>query len=73
MATEKRLRVSFDAKDEVVRRAIYIAAAMKGVSHNDIINELVEEHLKGAMTLARQAIADDEPTPRAKRKPAGES
>lgn len=68
MATEKRLRVSFDADTEEVRRAVYIAAAMKGVSHNKVLNDLIREHLPEYIALAKQAIQDDEPTPR-RRKP----
>lgn len=68
MATEKRLRVSFDADDEVVRRAIYIAAAMQGESHNKVLNDLVRTHLPDAMDLARKAIERDDPTPKPKRK-----
>ena len=67
MATEKRLRVSFDADDETVRRAIYIAAAMRGKSHNEVMNELVREHLAEYLELARKAIAEESPTPRRKR------
>ncbi len=59
MATEKRLRVSFDAKTETIRRAIYIAAAMKGMSHNDILNELIEEHFAEYIRLAAKAIDDE--------------
>jgi hypothetical protein len=67
MATEKRLRVSFDAESEEVRRAIRIAAAMTGQDADDILNGLVKTHLAKYVELARQAIAEDEPAPRKKR------
>ena len=63
MATEKRLRVSFDAETEVIRRAIYVAAAMQGKSHNEVLNDLVKEHLAQYLTLAKKAIEGDEPPP----------
>lgn len=63
----KRLRVSFDADDEVMRRAIYIAAAMKGVSHNELINTLIRLHLPDAVALAKKAVeGGDDPPPRRK-------
>lgn len=67
MATEKRLRVSFDAEDEVIRRAIYIAAAMRGVSHNEVLNALVRDSLAEYVELAKQAIKRDEPAPRSRK------
>lgn len=73
MATEKRLRVSFDAESDVVRRAIYIAAAMRDKSHNDILNELVKTHLAEYLALARRAVERDDPPPRRRSaKPAGD-
>lgn len=70
MATEKRLRVSFDAESEVVRRAIYIAAALEGKTHNEILNTLVKAHLSDAVKLAEKAIAKGDPPPRTPRKSA---
>jgi hypothetical protein len=67
MATEKRLRLSFDAKSEVLRRAVYIAAAMQGKSHNDVLNEIIEVHLAKYISLAERALAEEEPRPRRKR------
>lgn len=64
MATDKRLRVSFDAESESLRRAVHIAAAMQGRSHNDILNELIKTHLAEYVTLAERAIAEDDPKPR---------
>ena len=60
-------RVSFDADDEVVRRAIYIAAAMTGKSHNDVLNDIVRQCLGEYMALAKRAIERDEPAPRRKK------
>lgn len=65
--TEKRLRVSFDATDEVLRRAIYIAAAMQGRSHNDVINGILRDGLGEYLGLARKALDLDEPTPKKKK------
>jgi hypothetical protein len=67
MATEKRLRLSFDADDEAIRRAVYIAAAMQGRTHNEILNDLIREHLAEYVALARKAISRGEPSPRPKR------
>lgn len=67
MATEKRLRVSFDAENDVVRRAIYIAAAMQDKSHNEVLNDIVKAHLGEYLELARKAIQRDEPPPRRRR------
>lgn len=64
MATEKRLRVSFDAESDVIRRAVYIAAAMQGKSHNEVLNELVKNQLGEYLELARKALAKEEPPPR---------
>lgn len=62
--SEKRLRISFDADDEIIRRALYIAAAMQGKSHNEVLNALLREHLSQYIALARKAIAEGEPAPR---------
>lgn len=62
----KRLRVSFDADDEVVRRAIYIAAAMNNQTHNEVLNGLVREHLAEFMALAKKAIEREDGPPRRK-------
>jgi hypothetical protein len=67
MAKEKRLRVSFDAKNEIIRRAVYIAAAMKGKSHNDVLNDLIEEHLANFIELAKKAIDEEDPVPKRKK------
>lgn len=67
MATEKRLRVSFDAEDEVLRRAIYISAALQGKSHNEVINEILRANLGESLALAKKAIERDEPAPRTKK------
>ena len=67
MATDKRLRLSFDADDEVIRRAVYIAAAMKGESHNAILNELIRTHLAEYMALAKKAVEREESVPRSKK------
>lgn len=64
---DKRLRVSFDADDEAIRRAIYIAAAMRGKSHNEILNEIVRESLAEYLTLARRAIERGDAPPRRKK------
>lgn len=59
LATEKRLRVSFDAEEESLRRAVHIKAAMSGKTHNDVLNELIREHLAAEVEMAKQAIADE--------------
>lgn len=72
MATEKRLRVSFDAESEVVRRAIYIAAAAKGKTHNELLNELIKDNLGQYMEFAKKEIEEDSPKPK-KRKAGDDS
>lgn len=72
MATEKRLRVSFDAEDEALRRAVYIAAAMRGVTHNKVLNDLIREHLPEYVELAKRAVKGDEPVPRRKKRQEGD-
>lgn len=72
MATNKRLRLSFDASSEVVRRAVYVAAAMQGKTHSDVLNELIETHLARYLEMARQEIADDTPRPAARRRKSGD-
>ncbi len=64
MATDKRLRMSFDARSEVNRRAVHVAASLQGVSHNDILNDLIERYLGKYIELARKEIDGDLPTPR---------
>lgn len=55
-----RLRVSFDADSEAVRRAIYIAAAMKGMTHNEVLCWLIRTGLSEYLDLAVRAIAEEE-------------
>ena len=60
MATDKRLRVSFDADSEAIRRAIHVAASLQGRSHNEVLNDLVKEHLAKYVTLAEAEIREEE-------------
>lgn len=59
-AEKNRLRVSFDADSEAIRRAIYIAAAMKGLTHNEVVCNLVRTGLAEYVALAERAIAEEE-------------
>jgi hypothetical protein len=61
---DKRLRLSFDARTEVNRRAVHVAASLQGVSHNDILNDLIERHLGKYIALAQKELEDGDPPPR---------
>lgn len=65
---DKRLRLSFDARSEVLRRAVYIAAAMTDRTHSDVLSDLIEAHLAKYVVLAERAIAEDDPRPSGKKK-----
>ncbi len=67
MATDKRLRVSFDARSEAFRRAVHTAASLQGVSHNDILNDLIEKHLGKYISLAQKEIDEGIAAPRKRR------
>ncbi len=56
-------RLSFDADSEPTRRAVYLAAASRGVSHGELLNDLVRQYLGEYLVLARKAIEDEEPPP----------
>jgi hypothetical protein len=61
---DKRLRLSFDARTEVNRRAVHVAASLQGVSHNDILNDLIERHLGKYIALAQKELEDGDSPPR---------
>ena len=53
----KRPRITFDPDSDVERRAVYIAAAMLDMSHNELLNKMVREHLAEYCVMAKKAIA----------------
>jgi hypothetical protein len=60
MATEQRFRVSFDAESEEIRRAVHVAASLRGISHSDVLNELIKTHLAKYVEMAKQELAEDD-------------
>ena len=66
----ERIRLIVDT-EERLRRAVRIAAARRGVSPSDIMNELIETHLPNDVAEAVKALAaenDDSPAPKPKKK-----
>jgi len=61
----ERTRITFDVSERV-RRALNIAAARKGMSVGDIIEEMAERQLHDDLAIADRAIAEG--TPRRKPK-----
>ena len=60
MATDKRLRLSFDADEEATRRAVYIAAGAKGKTHSEILCGLIKTHLAPYVQLAKKELAREQ-------------
>lgn len=52
----ERIRLIVDTEEQL-RRAVRIAAARRGISPSDIINELVRKHLAADVAEAQKALA----------------
>lgn len=65
----ERIRLIVDT-EERLRRAVRMAAARRGLSPSDIVNELIVSHLKDDVADAEKAIAqenDEEPPKKLKK------
>lgn len=64
----ERIRLIVDT-EERFRRAVRIAAARRGISPSDVMNELIETHLADDVAEAQKAIAAEEAEQPAPKKP----
>ena len=55
----ERIRLIIDT-EEVLRRAVRLRAAARGITHSDVINELIRKHLPKEVADAERAIAESE-------------